>query len=495
VTFSIKFRVRRGKNDENLIGFQAWMENLMFKGVQGSIGNHGGWNTLWAKGVMVYDSVVDQEYSDWAVSSPASPHVQNGLATMFASSASSSASSAGSGIPAHHFPFPSFTPPVADSDSFTVVLPSSLFGAMAIRTRHLIDEYCWCPFESLYFDYDCRLHERSAYQTVTALWSLWSGVASQAQADMLVPKAMALFEMEGGLVCGTEVSRGPLGPDRPSRQWDYPYGWAPHQMLAWKGLNYYGYNELASRLAYRWCYTVLKAFVDFNGVVPEKFDVVGTTHRVNVEYGNVGTDFKFVVREGFGWMNASFQVSFSRDLLSITQRKVNYWYFKIGMTYLNKQLRRALGTVAPPDRLFHRINMKEKIITFDGSAAKSSTETGIVSISAPPSTTTLNVELPMGVITPPIAVFTMQDKPSISPIALSPSVHSLSPILETKELESTPDLQPKKEIITTTSITATTTATKTKTKIVGVGKENDFLKDSEEGNRLGEVALSAESEY
>jgi neutral trehalase len=49
---------------------------------------------------------------------------------------------------------------------------------------------------------------------------------------------------------------------------------------------------------------ITKSFVDFNGVVPEKYDVVSSSHQVQVEYGNVGTDFKYVPREGFGWMNA-----------------------------------------------------------------------------------------------------------------------------------------------------------------------------------------------
>lgn len=45
------------------------------------------------------------------------------------------------------------------------------------------------------------------------------------------------------------------------------------------------------------------AFVDFNGVVPEKFDAVKLSHLVDAEYGNQGVDFKMVPREGFGWMN------------------------------------------------------------------------------------------------------------------------------------------------------------------------------------------------
>jgi alpha,alpha-trehalase len=64
------------------------------------------------------------------------------------------------------------------------------------------------------------------------------------------------------------------------------------------------------------------AFVDFNGVVPEKvrclnryllsdhlilvqFDAVKLSHLVTAEYGNQGLDFKMVPREGFGWMNCT----------------------------------------------------------------------------------------------------------------------------------------------------------------------------------------------
>ena len=51
------------------------------------------------------------------------------------------------------------------------------------------------------------------------------------------------------------------------------------------------------------------AFVDFNGVVPEKFDAVRLSHLVDAEYGNQGIDFKMVPREGFGWMNGTSDLS------------------------------------------------------------------------------------------------------------------------------------------------------------------------------------------
>ena len=76
--------------------------------------------------------------------------------------------------------------------------------------------------------------------------------------------------MIGGLVPGTEESRGKISLSRPNRQWDFPYAWPPHQIMAWVGLERYGYEIEARRLAYRWVYLMTVAFVDFNGVVPEK---------------------------------------------------------------------------------------------------------------------------------------------------------------------------------------------------------------------------------
>jgi len=203
----------------------------------------------------------------------------------------------------------------------------------AAERKVRIDKYLWNEEESLYFDYDTVKEEQSTYDTVTAYWAMWAGCASADQAEKLTENSLSKFEVTGGLVSGTECSRGQISLDRPNRQWDFPFGWAPHQIMAWHGFEKYGKTEVARRLAYRWLYTITKAFVDFNGVVPEKFDVVSLTHKVEVEYGNVGVDFKFVPREGFGWMNASYQV---------------------GLSYLNTQMRRALGTCTNPDLFFEK---------------------------------------------------------------------------------------------------------------------------------------------
>ncbi|KAH9847702.1 trehalase-domain-containing protein [Lenzites betulinus] len=195
--------------------------------------------------------------------------------------------------------------------------------------KAMIDKYCWNESKALYFDYDTVQEKQSLYESVTAFWTLWAGCASEEQCWKLISQSLKKFEVLGGLVSGTEESRGKISLDRPNRQWDFPYAWPPHQIMAWVGLERYGYLEDAQRLAYRFMMTT--AFVDFNGVVPEKFDAVRLSHLVDAEYGNQGIDFKMVPREGFGWMNAAYQV---------------------GATYLSTGMRRAVATCTSPEVFF-----------------------------------------------------------------------------------------------------------------------------------------------
>ena len=168
-----------------------------------------------------------------------------------------------------------------------------------LRKRR-IDKYMWNDKKGMYFDYDTIKKQQIDYESATTFWTMWAKVASPRQAAMLMIKALPLFEVFGGLVSGTKESRGDVGLDRPNRQWDYPFGWAPQQMLAWGGFSNYGYDDELERICYKWLYMVLKAFFDFNGVVVEKYNVTRELdpHRVEAEYGNQGADFKGVPKEG-----------------------------------------------------------------------------------------------------------------------------------------------------------------------------------------------------
>ncbi|KAF9187810.1 alpha,alpha-trehalase nth1 [Haplosporangium sp. Z 11] len=195
-----------------------------------------------------------------------------------------------------------------------IVHTSSEWFERARVRQERINRYQWNEERGMFFDYDTRLKTMGTYESVTTFYTMWAGCADRDKAERMMDVALPLFEVRGGLVSGTESSRGHITLSRPNRQWDFPFGWAPHQIMAWIGFE-----------------NITKAFVDFNGVVPEKFDIVNMTHKVEVEYGNVGVDFKFIPREGFGWMNASYQV---------------------GLGYMDRRLRRALGAVLDPAKVF-----------------------------------------------------------------------------------------------------------------------------------------------
>ncbi len=205
---------------------------------------------------------------------------------------------------------------------------SDIWRARAEKRRETMNALMWDEHNGMFFDYDFVRRQPWPFASATTFYPLWAGMVTEKQAERLVEQALPRFEAAGGIVATTAESRGPVTADRPQRQWDYPFGWAPHQMLIWEGLCQYHYPEVASRLAYRWLYMITRNAMDYHGTIPEKYDVVHRTHQVFAEYGNVGTEFAYITREGFGWMNASFQ---------------------IGQDYLTAAHRRALMQVLPPE--------------------------------------------------------------------------------------------------------------------------------------------------
>jgi alpha,alpha-trehalase len=197
--------------------------------------------------------------------------------------------------------------------------------------RTLMDSLLWDGQRGIYLDYDFVAQRSVPYTSATALYPLWAGCASTGQARSTVSTLLPRLEEPGGIASSDELSRGPVTPEHPLRQWDHPFGWAPHQMLAWSGLQRYGFDALVQRLVYRWLFTITLNAAHFAGTVTEKYDVQQRSHQVFAEYGNVGTDFSYITREGFGWTNASYQ---------------------IGLQLLTPSLRGHLNLLHPPEWLF-----------------------------------------------------------------------------------------------------------------------------------------------
>ena len=208
---------------------------------------------------------------------------------------------------------------------------SHTWSERAERRQDLMNEFLWSAADGMFFDYDVRDGRSHRYVSATTFYPMWAGLATQEQSERLVAEALPLLEVAGGIVASTEEARGPVSDSRPARQWDYPHGWPPHQMLVWRALLDYGFDDVAHRLIYRWLYTITRNAVDYNGTVPEKFDVVTRSHQVFAEYGNVGTEFAYIAKEGFGWTNASYQV---------------------GLALLPRHLRARLENLVPPEWVF-----------------------------------------------------------------------------------------------------------------------------------------------
>ncbi|KAL8724550.1 MAG: hypothetical protein Q9166_007892 [cf. Caloplaca sp. 2 TL-2023] len=169
-----------------------------------------------------------------------------------------------------------------------MVESSGIWRERAEERKDLVDKYLWNEEKGLYYDYNTVIKRESTAESITSLWPLWCGAANHQQAAWLVEDGLPMFECIGGLSSTSESTRGTVSEANPQKQWDYPDGWAPHQVLAWDGLRNYGYHDEADRLAYRWLHMMTETFRNWNGTVCEKYNVtqLERSHYVDAEYGN-----------------------------------------------------------------------------------------------------------------------------------------------------------------------------------------------------------------
>jgi alpha,alpha-trehalase len=160
---------------------------------------------------------------------------------------------------------------------------------LANARQQAIQKYLWDEQQGLFFDYDFENGQRSHYRYATTFYPLWAGLATDAQAEAVV-KNLGTFERPGGIVTSVKESQG---------QWDYPFGWAPLQLLSVEGMRRYGHNSDADRVSTEFLSTVFENFLH-DRTIREKYNVVTRSSETNVKVGYAAN----VV--GFGWTNATF---------------------------------------------------------------------------------------------------------------------------------------------------------------------------------------------
>jgi alpha,alpha-trehalase len=152
-----------------------------------------------------------------------------------------------------------------------------------------IQKYLWDSERGLYFDYDFENGKRSTYEYVTAFFPLWVGIPTPEQARAVM-QHLPTFEKPGGLV---------MSPHETGGQWDFPYAWAPDQLVADEGIRRYGFSAEADRVSYEFLSTVAENFRR-DGTIREKYNAVTRSSETQV---TAGYHMNIV---GFGWTNGVF---------------------------------------------------------------------------------------------------------------------------------------------------------------------------------------------
>ena len=152
--------------------------------------------------------------------------------------------------------------------------------------RKAIDQHLWQATQGRFMDYDFVAGKASTDPYLTMFYPLWAGVASKQQAAALV-KQLKLFEHRGGLAMSTRVT---------GAQWDAPYGWAPTNWIAVKGLEDYGFHQDALRIACEFTGTIDRSLAK-DGTIREKYNMALGNADVKITAG-----YKQNVI-GFGWTN------------------------------------------------------------------------------------------------------------------------------------------------------------------------------------------------
>ena len=159
------------------------------------------------------------------------------------------------------------------------------FKNLAEDRREAINKYFWNEAEYFYSDYNWEKEEIRPAMTVAGIYPMFFGLATPDRAKYSKSCLQRYFFKAGGIV----TSKYETG-----EQWDKPNGWAPLQYLAIRGLEGYGFNQLAKEVKMRWVRFNEKVY-EQTGKLNEKYNVEDT-----VKPGGGG---EYPTQDGFGWTN------------------------------------------------------------------------------------------------------------------------------------------------------------------------------------------------
>jgi alpha,alpha-trehalase len=146
-----------------------------------------------------------------------------------------------------------------------------VWGLMAEDRAEKMRKLNWDSEQTFFLEYQFEKGARLPYQSLSAYWTMWAGVATKVQASYLV-KNLRRFEQEHGLTHTDRAYPSPH-PEFSWVQWGYPCGWPPDHMIVVEALDQYGFHEEAGRIASLYLNTMIKEY-GRSGKFWEKSNVV-----------------------------------------------------------------------------------------------------------------------------------------------------------------------------------------------------------------------------
>lgn len=167
----------------------------------------------------------------------------------------------------------------------------------AAERAKTMNRLMWSDLRNLYYDYNFVKEKRGAVSSLAAFFPMWAGLVDEDHAKNLV-KALKRFENRGGLATTDVQPLNQYVRGTVPTQWAFPNGWAPLHFIVVKGLQRYGYDQDARRIALKWIRTNLVWF-NANGVFLEKYNVI--------QPEKPPLKGLYPTQIGFGWTNAVFE--------------------------------------------------------------------------------------------------------------------------------------------------------------------------------------------
>ncbi len=166
------------------------------------------------------------------------------------------------------------------------------YNRLAQERIDAVQRILWDERRAAFIDYDWKTGESTSILSGATVVPLFMQMATPEQAKAVSETVRKNLLKVGGLIATERSGSG--------QQWDSPNGWAPLQWMAVKGLNQYGYDELASDIAARWMGRVIGTY-EKSGVLLEKYDVVNPF--ISPKGGKGGGEYPMQI--GFGWTNGT----------------------------------------------------------------------------------------------------------------------------------------------------------------------------------------------